>query len=152
MAEKSCELNGFSPDRSDYLAGDFFALVAQLKRREKLFDCLILDPPFFSAGGRNRLDIEQDTRRLVNKVRPLVADGGWLVSINNALFLPGKDYLAELEALCADGYLELEEIIPVPQDFCGYGDASLQHYPADPAPFNHPTKIAVLKVSRKVEP
>ena len=100
LARRSCELNGFPPQRSEYIIGDFFSRVAQLKRQGRLFDCVILDPPFFSAGGRSRLDLAQEPHRLVNKLRPLVADGGWLVSINNALFLPGKDYLASLENLC----------------------------------------------------
>ena len=149
FARRSCELNGFPPERSEYLVGDFFRRVSQLKRKGKLFDCVILDPPFFSSGGRSRLDLAQEPHRLVNKLRPLVADGGWLVAINNALFLSGKDYLASLEALCIDGYLKIEQIIPVPQDFCGLVNLSLQPYPADPAPFNHPTKIVLLKVRRK---
>ena len=78
-----------------------------------------------------------------------MVDGGWLVAINNALFLSGKEYLASLENLCTDGYLKIEEIIPIPQDFCGLVTPSLQPYPADPSPFNHPTKIVLLKVRRK---
>ena len=149
LARRSCELNSFPPERSEYLVGDFFRRVAHLKRQGRLFDCVILDPPFFSSGGRSRLDLAQEPHRLVNKLRPLVADGGWLVAINNALFLSGKEYLASLEALCTDGYLKIEQIIPVPQDFCGYNTPNQQPYPADPTPFNHPTKIVILKVRRK---
>jgi 23S rRNA (cytosine1962-C5)-methyltransferase len=82
-------------------------------------------------------------------VRPLIADGGYLVAINNALFLSGANYLGELEALCADGYLRIEELIPVPEDFTGYPQTPVGGYPVNPAPFNHPTKIAVLRVRRK---
>jgi 23S rRNA (cytosine1962-C5)-methyltransferase len=77
-----------------------------------------------------------------------VRDSGRLVSINNALFVSGADYLMEMKDLCADGYLSLEEILPVPQDFIGCA-GSATAWPADPAPFNHPTKIAVLRVRRK---
>ena len=87
---------------------------------------------------------------MINKLRPLVADGGWLISINNALYLSGVEYMESLEALCGDGYLEIEEIIPVPETFCGWTESPLKEiYPADPSPFNHPTKIVVLKVRRK---
>ena len=61
---------------------------------------------------------------LINKVRPLVSDGGTLVTINNALFVSGAAYMAMLETLCADGYLTIEELIPVPQDFLGYSEAA----------------------------
>jgi 23S rRNA (cytosine1962-C5)-methyltransferase len=83
-------------------------------------------------------------------VRPLVDDGGYLVAINNALFLSGKAYIATLETLCADGYLRIEELIPVPDDFTGYPQTRVRAPVTDPAPFNHATKIAVLKVRRKM--
>ena len=72
-----------------------------------------------------------------------------LVTINNALFVSGAAYMQMLESLCADGYLSVETLIPVPQDFLGYAATEGAALPADPAPFNHSTKIAVLRVRRK---
>ena len=43
----------------------------------------------------------------------------------------------------------VEEIIPVPDDFTGYPATRVGAFVTDPAPFNHPTKIAVLRVRRK---
>jgi 23S rRNA (cytosine1962-C5)-methyltransferase len=54
-----------------------------------------------------------------------------------------------LNALCKGPYLSLEEIIPVPPDVTGYPDTIVDAPPVDPTPFNHPTKIAILKVFRK---
>jgi 23S rRNA (cytosine1962-C5)-methyltransferase len=82
-------------------------------------------------------------------VRPLVAHAGWLVVINNALFLSGADFMAELESLCSSGHLNIERTITIPIDVTGYPDTIITPPPADPAPFNHPTKIAILKVFRK---
>ena len=87
--------------------------------------------------------------RLINKVRPLIRDGGYLVAINNALFLSGADYMGSLDKLCADGYLAVEMLIPVPSDMTGYPQTVVNLPPTDPAPFNHPTKIAVLRVRRR---
>ena len=75
--------------------------------------------------------------------------GGWLVSVNNALYVSGKEYLAMLEDLCADGYLKIAGLIPVPQDFTGYDDTRAGAPITDPTPFNHSTKIALLEVKRK---
>jgi 23S rRNA (cytosine1962-C5)-methyltransferase len=150
ISKLSSELNGISPEQSEYLVGDFFTHVAKLKRQGRSFDCVILDPPFFSSGNRSRLDHAQEPARLINKLRPLVENGGWLISVNNALFLSGKDYMKSLEVLCEDGYLQIAEIIPVPETFCGWTDSPLADmYPANPSPFNHPTKIVILKVRRK---
>jgi len=149
LARTSCRLNGFANHESDFLVGDFFARVSALKRSQAQFDCVMLDPPFISSGSRTGLNLEQDSPRLVNKLRPLVQDGGWLVAINNALFVSGKTYMASLQALCADGFLEIEALIPVPDDFTGYPATRRGEPPLDPAPFNHSTKIALLRVKKK---
>lgn len=148
LAKTSCTLNGFPIHKADYLAGDFWTMTSLLKRQGEQFDCVFLDPPFFAAGSKGTVDLQNNNQRLINKLRPLVRDGGWLVAINNALFVSGKDYLSSLEELCADGYLSIEELLPVPEDFCGF-PASASAAPVDPAPFNHPTKIAILRVRHK---
>lgn len=150
MARRTYSLNGFPVREEDFLAGDFFRETARLKRQGSLFDCVILDPPFFSVTEAGRVDMVAEHSRLINKVRPLIAHNGLLVAVNNALFVSGEDYLASLKDLCRGGYLQLEEMIPVPLDVTGYPETIHKpNYPADPAPFNHPTKIAVIRVTRK---
>jgi len=149
LAKTSYTLNGFPIHKQDFQTADFFPFISQLKRSGELFDCIFLDPPYFSSTAKGKVDLENDSARLINKVRPLIRNGGWLVAINNALFVSGKDYMQTLTALCADGYLQIETLIPVPEDFTGYPHTRLGGPPVDPAPFNHPTKIAVLKVKRK---
>ncbi len=149
VAKTSYTLNGFPIYKKDFITGDFWAITNRLKRAGELFDCVFLDPPFFAETQKGRIDLNQNSARLINKVRPLVADGGWLVAINNALFVSGAEYMAMLEELCKNGYLEIEELIPVPEDFTGYEGTRVGNSPVDPAPFNHSTKIAILKVRRK---
>ena len=149
VAKTSYTLNGFPIHKTDFIRSDFFPGVARLKRSGELFDCVFLDPPFFSSTDRGTVNLVAEGVRLINKVRPLVADGGWLVTVNNALFLSGREYMSMLEELCADGYLHLESLIPVPEDFTGYSETRADDFITDPAPFNHPTKIAVLRVKRK---
>ena len=146
LAKDSLSLNGFPIHKTDFLTQDFFPAVARFKAAGQFFDCVILDPPFFSTTSKGRVDLVHESARLINKVRPLINDGGLLVTINNALFLSGRDYMDTLASLCGDGYLRLRELIPVPADFVGN---ALHPQVTDPAPFNHSTKIAVLDVKRK---
>ena len=149
VAKTSYTLNGLPIHKSDFQAGDFFSSVSRFKRTGELFDCVFVDPPFFSTTSKGTVDLVNESQRIINKVRPLVADGGYLVAINNALFMSGAEYMRTLESLCADGYLSIEELIPVPTDFTGYPQTIVRTPPVDPAPFNHSTKIAVLRVRRK---
>ncbi|MBI5943333.1 MAG: class I SAM-dependent methyltransferase [Chloroflexi bacterium] len=147
LAKTSCSLNGFPIQKGDFISRDFFEQVGNLKRDKKSFDCVIIDPPFFSTTAKGRVDQEKESARLINKVRPLINDGGWLIAINNAVFVSGTEYLQTLEALCKDGYLNISKLMPVPQDFTGYNPVGKPI--TDPSPFNHSTKIAILNVKRK---
>jgi 23S rRNA (cytosine1962-C5)-methyltransferase len=149
LAKTSYALNGLAVRKADFAVGDFWTAMSGLNRRGELFDCVFVDPPIFSATRRGRVDLVSNFHRVLNKVRPLVADGGRLVAINNAKFLPGAAYMALLDRLCEDGYLSVDSTIPVPTDVTGYPATRVGHEATDPAPFNSATKIAVLRVRRK---
>jgi 23S rRNA (cytosine1962-C5)-methyltransferase len=146
VAKASFTLNGFPIHKPDFQAVDFWTQTSRMRRNGERFDCVFLDPPFFSLTSKGRVDLATDSARLINKARPLVSPGGYLVAVNNALFVSGSDYMAKLDKLCADGYLSIEELIPVPADVTGYPQTIRRPPPADPAPFNHSTKIAILRV------
>ncbi len=149
LARQTYHLNNWPVNDADFIAADFFNAVSALKRADTLFGCVILDPPFFSTHRNAKIDLASAYPALVNKVRPLVAHGGCIVAVNNAVFFGGAEYLKVLEGLCADGYLQVETLLPVPMDACGYENTRVRTPPVDPAPFNHSTKIAILRVSRK---
>lgn len=149
LAKISYELNGFPIRREDFLVSDFFTGVARLKKSGQLFDCIFVDPPIFSVTPGGVVDMVRESYRIINKVRPLVAHNGFLVAINNALYLSGQDYLQMLEEMASSGYLSIESLVPIPPDFTGYAQTIRSGPPVDPAPFNHPTKIAILRVLRK---
>ena len=87
LAKESCRLNRLDPKKMKLLAMDFFNACARFKRSGEQFDIAILDPPVFSITEKGVVDQVNASTRLINKVRPLVKDGGYLVAINNALFL-----------------------------------------------------------------
>lgn len=147
LAKDSYALNGFPIQKQNFIAQDFYPAIARFKTGKQTFDCVILDPPFFSATPRGKVDLQHESERLINKVRPLINDGGMLIAINNAVFLSGADYMKTLEGICADGYLSIRELISVPEDFIGLNRVGKPI--SDPAPFNHSTKIAVLDVKKK---
>ncbi len=65
-------------------------------------DCVLLDPPIYSATKKGVVNLADSYTRVINKVRPLINNDGTLIAINNALFYSGADYLKEIEALCSD--------------------------------------------------
>jgi len=156
LAKVSYGMNMWPVNKADFRIGDFFETVNRIRKEKLLFDCVILDPPFFSVTTQGRIDLENSMEKLINKVKPLVAHEGLLIAVNNGVFVSGQEYQSMLEALCEDGYMSFQERIPVPEDVSGAisksGSAAVSEQsaaPADPAPYNHSTKIAVLKLARK---
>lgn len=147
LAKDSYSLNGFPVHKQDFIAQDFFPAISRFKTGKQTFDCVIVDPPIFSSTSKGKVDLENESVRLINKVRPLINDGGTLISINNGVYVSGKEYMRVLETICKDGYLSIRELIPVPESFIGYNKIGKPI--TDPSPFNHSTKIAILDVKRK---
>ena len=52
LARRSAMLNRLDLGKMKTLAVDFFRQVSQLKGSGDLFDCVILDPPFFSTTSK----------------------------------------------------------------------------------------------------
>jgi len=134
VAKTSYAMNGFEMRRVDFLVSDVFAVTARLRRESTLFDAVIVDPPFFSSTTSGRVDLEEGTGRLLDKVRPLVADGGALIVVHNALFVPGAELLKVLEGVCTGGFATIEKLIGVPDDCAGFPATRVRPLPADPAP------------------
>lgn len=147
LAEESQRLNHLIGMQT--LVSDFFRAVSKLKRDGRLFDCVILDPSIYSESSAGKVDLTRNWLGLVNKVRPLVAHEGLLIVINNGLFIPGSSVMDQLATLAGSGYIRFEKRIDVPQDFIGFEKTIRSQPPADPSPFNHPTKISVMRVTRK---
>ncbi len=72
LARQSAMQNCFDLGKMRLQSADFFRLVSRLKRERAFFDCVILDPPFFSSSSRGTVDLIHESTRLINKVRPLV--------------------------------------------------------------------------------
>jgi 23S rRNA (cytosine1962-C5)-methyltransferase len=149
LARRSAMLNRLDLGRMKLRADDVFSEIGNCKKKELCFDLALLDPPFFSVTGKGKVNLVSESTRLINKLRPLIKDGGRLVAINNALFLSGQEFMQSLEALCRDGYLEIVQIFPVPEDITGFAETIVSKPPVSPAPFNHPTKIVMMRVKRK---
>lgn len=148
LAKISYKYNGFEIYDTDFKVSDFFSAISHFKRTGELFDCVFLDPPIYSQTKKGVIDMVSNSQRVINKVRPLVKDGGYLVVINNALFLSGAGFMEILKSMCSSGYLSIEDKIPIPPDITGYPNTRMDGPPVDPSPFNHPTKIVILRVRR----
>ena len=148
VATNSASLNASSVDHQ-VLSGDYFKSMARLKNQGKLFDCVIVDPPLFSKTPAGEVSLLKNWVSLINKARPLVGHEGYLILINNALFLSGQALQSQIQDMCTSGYMKMDEIIDVPPDITGYPDTIVENPPTDPKPYNHPTKITITRVSRK---
>ena len=144
---KGAEMSRFEMNRSQIIPGDFFRVIGRLRKENRLFDTVILDPPFFSTKPSGTIDQLQHSAVLVNKIRPLVADDGIIVVMNNALYLSGEAFMEQMNAICGP-YLQTGEMIPVPESFIGKS-GNWDEAPVSFLPFNHSTKIMLLHVRRK---
>ncbi len=149
VAKTSASMNRLAIDRRRYVTSDVFPYLARARRDGALFDVVVLDPPFFSQTSGGRVDVEGRLGPLLDKVRPLVADGGALAVVVNALFVSGAELDGELSRLVAGGFAAIEGRLDAPDDVVGLTPTPDARWSCDPSPWAHPTKIAVLRLRRK---
>lgn len=96
--ETNAALNGFTPDRRDFIAGDCFDWLARFQKKGERFDLVVLDPPSFSTFGKGkpgkskRFRAEKDYPALAAAARAVVAQGGILVACCNLETLSARDF------------------------------------------------------------
>lgn len=81
--EHNATLNGFTPDRRDFIAGDCFEWLARFAKKGEQFGLVVIDPPSFSNTGANRFRAETDYARLVEAAQKVIAPKGTLLACCN---------------------------------------------------------------------
>lgn len=118
-AKENFACNRLPMQADDFIAGDCFAILAELGRKGTSFDLILADPPSFSTTGKSRFTTRQGTAELVAAALPLLTAGGLLVTSSNHQKTDLADYLKELRrgALQAGGDLRIIRTAGQPEDF-----------------------------------
>lgn len=81
--ERNVTLNGFTPDRRDFIAGDCVEWLGRFRKKGERFDLVVVDPPSFSNAGGHRFRAETDYAELAAKAQQVVTPSGLLVCCCN---------------------------------------------------------------------
>jgi 23S rRNA (cytosine1962-C5)-methyltransferase len=118
-AQENFRANRLDPKRHEFLLGDCFAVLANLRKARRTFDIIITDPPSFSTTSKSRFTTRQGTAEVVAATLPLLTPGGLLITCSNHQKVDLADYLKELRrgALQAGSELRVIQTLGQPEDF-----------------------------------
>lgn len=110
-ARDNLELNNFSSDKNWVIKMDTFEFFNYAKRKQLVFDLIIIDPPTFSKNKGSNFSVQRDHLKLLNLAAELLAPEGKILFSNNCL-----SFLLDREI---NKYFEVENIqsISVSPDF-----------------------------------
>lgn len=118
-ARRNWELNGLHATSEDFVFGDVFEWLPKWRKRGRVFDLIILDPPSFSRGKKGGFSTSKDLTQLHALALELLVPGGMLAtSINSAQVSWGK-YQKDVSLAARKLGVRLEEIqrIELPESF-----------------------------------
>lgn len=119
QAKRNFGLNRLNPKRHEFVAGDCFAVLDEMARRQKSWDVILMDPPSFSTTTKSRFTTRGGTSDLVAAAMKLLPPGGVLITSSNHQKVDLADYLKELRrgALQAGEALRVVSVAGQPEDF-----------------------------------
>ncbi len=91
-AKANFKLNAFDESPHRFIAGDVFEWLPRLKRRDEVFDCVILDPPSFSHGNKQKFSTAKDLVTLHRLAMGLLAEEGLLITSINSANIPWRKF------------------------------------------------------------
>jgi 23S rRNA (cytosine1962-C5)-methyltransferase len=113
-------LNGLDPAGHDFIYGDAFDWLKRLRRKNRIFDVIVLDPPTFSQSKEHgAFRVEKDYQRLAALALPLLKPNGVLFASANAAGWAPEKFLTTLEAAVGDTKRKIlqQHYSPQPPDF-----------------------------------
>jgi 23S rRNA (cytosine1962-C5)-methyltransferase len=118
--KRNFALNGLDPAEHEFIYGDVFDWLKRLKRKKRLFDVVLLDPPTFSQSKHSgAFRAERDYGKLVAMALPLLRPGGVLFASTNAAEWAPEAFLERVEesATAAERKILQQHYVPQPPDF-----------------------------------
>ena len=85
--------SGMNPEGIEAITGDAFALLEKFRQRGRVFDFVIVDPPPFSNVKGSTFSALKDYGDLMRAVSGIVAPGGHVLAISNAVRLGEEEFL-----------------------------------------------------------
>lgn len=92
QAHRNVELNFGNDGRFQTIEDDAFDALADLARREKEYDIVIVDPPSFAKSDKEVAGALAAYRKINKLALPLVAPGGVLVAASCSARVPAEDF------------------------------------------------------------
>ncbi len=87
------EASGMDPQACDSVVGDVFATVEKMRKRERVFDLVVVDPPPFSKVKGKVFSALRDFEELICACLGVVAPGGYLLVVSNAAKLSDDELM-----------------------------------------------------------
>lgn len=124
IANRSIELmktnfgiNSLDVEEQSYFTLDAFDALKYFKRHNKVFDCIVIDPPSFSRNKKKVFSVKENYDELIINSLPILKRNGYLVLSTNASNYSLKSFKSMIEATLKHTDYEIEAVMGLPKDF-----------------------------------
>ena len=117
LSQGHFEANGFELTNHHFVVMDVFDYFKYAKRKQLIFDLIIIDPPSFARNKKQTFSVAKDYHRLISQALEILADNGTIIASTNAANLTVTQFKKQLEkgfASVKHDYVRLQQL---PSDF-----------------------------------
>jgi 23S rRNA (cytosine1962-C5)-methyltransferase len=118
--KRNFELNDIDPAEHEFIYGDAFNWLERLRKKDRTFDVVLIDPPTFSRSKESGVfNAEKHYGKLVQAAMPLLKSNSVLFCSSNAAAWPTENFLIEIKTAIqkSNRRIAQEKYFPQPPDF-----------------------------------
>ena len=118
-AVENFKINELPAAKHRAISGDVFEWLPRLKREKQTYDCIVLDPPSFSHGKKQKFSTAKDLEKLHSLAMELLTREGVLVTSINSANISWKKYETDVLAAAKKNKFEFKILrqIDLPESF-----------------------------------
>ena len=114
-AKKNWSLNSLPEGQAEWIVGDYFDRLPLLIKKQRLFNCVILDPPSFSRSKKGTFSTQNDLVQLHELALRLIAPKGLLITSINSAQVTDEQYKKQINEALSHTGRKAEFVSPIQQ-------------------------------------
>lgn len=117
LSQAHFQANGLSTDEHRFIVMDVFEYFKYAKRKDLIYDVIVLDPPSFARNKKQTFSVAKDYHKLISQSLEILNPGGIIIASTNAANVSRQKFTEQIDKGFAGRSYQILNKYGLPADF-----------------------------------